>query len=417
MAIKTSQMGAKQKFGISFDKKLLNQLKDNECSCVEVHQKTQHLALHPLQLENLNNSIKDTLNKGIARYNKKLEGILLGYQHIKLCGDTGAINFDSCFVHIDIQADFYLFKPNVDRILSGIVNKKSTDHVGVLVYSAFNVSLPKPADAEDWLGERVQIGSEVTFRVSFTDFESRLPYIRGEIISITENDSGISTSEEGGDKKKKNTKKKFNDKDNDEDTLKSPKKISFESSIIEETPKLKKKKRSSFSESDKEFKVPSPKKKRKKDMDNSLDELQKSMLQEQMSLLGSMNKKSKKSKKSKEEMDEVATKKEKKKKNKKNKDKKSKEDDEISLPDLNLNELFSRDISKSASKVDMADSQDKTIKKRHSSTSQLSYSFNLPSNSDLDESLKEESSKLKRKRSLSESFSPSKKKKKNFIKE
>lgn len=181
---------------ISFDKDFLNKLKNDSNACVNIHTQIYHLALHPFHLTDLNASVKGLLNEKIAKFDNKFNGILLGYQNIKLLDSAGAINTDSCFIHTNIQADFYIFNPAVGQVLNGVVNKKSKDHVGCLVHRTFNVSLPKPENCDNWIGQSAQIGQEIKFEIIFTDLEGRLPYIKGNILSILSDDSGFSTSEE-----------------------------------------------------------------------------------------------------------------------------------------------------------------------------------------------------------------------------
>lgn len=94
----------------------------------------------------------------------------------------GRICDDSCFIHVDIEADFFIFKPVVGKVLQGHVNKKSKDHVGCLVHKLFNVSLPKPEGEKNWIGKSLNLNAEISFEVTYTDFEGRLPYIRGKIL-------------------------------------------------------------------------------------------------------------------------------------------------------------------------------------------------------------------------------------------
>lgn len=81
----------------------------------------------------------------------------------------------------------------------GFVNKKGTNHVGILVHKTFNVSLPKPKAngrrededegeeryqeevGDEWPGNNVRIGQEVRFRPDEIDYKSKLPYIRGSL--------------------------------------------------------------------------------------------------------------------------------------------------------------------------------------------------------------------------------------------
>ncbi|KAJ8936021.1 hypothetical protein NQ314_012525 [Rhamnusium bicolor] len=115
----------KFKIGIKFDIKLLNTLTNNINSGVEILRSKHHLSLHPIHLNDFNKSIRDILSGGIAKYNKNLSGILLGYQNIKLPVDIGFINYDSCYIHIDLEADFFVFKPEIGKEMQGVVNRKN----------------------------------------------------------------------------------------------------------------------------------------------------------------------------------------------------------------------------------------------------------------------------------------------------
>lgn len=61
----------KFKIGIKFDKKFLNKLTQESNSGVVIQNAKHHLALHPIHLNNFNKSVKDLLNEGITKYNKK----------------------------------------------------------------------------------------------------------------------------------------------------------------------------------------------------------------------------------------------------------------------------------------------------------------------------------------------------------
>lgn len=212
---------------ILFDKDFLNKLRNDPNACVDICKETYHLALHPFHLTDVKASIKLLLNEKIAKYDKKLCGILLGYQNIQVLSSAGAINFDSCFIHFNIQAEFYIFKLDIGQILTGVVNKKSKDHIGCLVHKTFNVSLPRPENCENWLGHSAQLGQDVQFEITFTNLDGKLPYIRGKILSVASDDSGFSTSEEPiiksdeierTEKSKKKKKRKRDDSSFDENT-------------------------------------------------------------------------------------------------------------------------------------------------------------------------------------------------------
>lgn len=55
--------------------------------------------------------------------------------------------------------------------------------MGVLVHKAFNVSIIKEDDCEEWLGDFVYVGQTVKFTVTHLDFKGKLPFIRGKLIA------------------------------------------------------------------------------------------------------------------------------------------------------------------------------------------------------------------------------------------
>lgn len=106
----------------------------------------------------------------------------MGYQNIKLINKKGVIHNDSSGIHVDLEGDFFVFKPGIGREMKGIVNRKTNDFVGVLVYNTFNVAIPKPQNEDSWLGHEVQTGCEVLFQIQHVDTSLHLPYIRGEML-------------------------------------------------------------------------------------------------------------------------------------------------------------------------------------------------------------------------------------------
>lgn len=52
----------------------------------------------------------------------RLKGFVLAFRNPKLLSNLGEMLYDSPFIHIDIEADFYLFRPTVGSFLKGKVN-------------------------------------------------------------------------------------------------------------------------------------------------------------------------------------------------------------------------------------------------------------------------------------------------------
>lgn len=59
-------------------------------------------------------------NKTILYF--RLKGFVLAFRNPKLLSNLGEMLYDSPFIHIDIEADFYLFRPTVGSFLKGKVN-------------------------------------------------------------------------------------------------------------------------------------------------------------------------------------------------------------------------------------------------------------------------------------------------------
>lgn len=62
------------------------------------------------------------------------------------------------------------------------MNKRASNHVGILVHKAFNVTINQSDEEEKWQGHYLYVGQTVSFTVTHVDFKGRLPYIKGELL-------------------------------------------------------------------------------------------------------------------------------------------------------------------------------------------------------------------------------------------
>ncbi|XP_011691191.1 PREDICTED: probable DNA-directed RNA polymerase I subunit RPA43 [Wasmannia auropunctata] len=161
----------------------LSGLLEDEESHVHFTRITKHLALHPYYLNNIQQGLNQILRSSLNTYDRELKGFVLAFRNPKLLSNVGEMLYDSPFIHIDIEADFYLFRPTVGSFLKGVVNKKGLDHIIMLVHKTYTVSIPKPDDTEEWPGDSVEIGQEVKCCVSQIDNKSRPPFICGTLRS------------------------------------------------------------------------------------------------------------------------------------------------------------------------------------------------------------------------------------------
>ncbi|KAI9202985.1 uncharacterized protein BJ171DRAFT_157625 [Polychytrium aggregatum] len=81
------------------------------------------------------------LNSLLMRYVAEVGGVVLSFKNIKLLESSGRILFDNPYTHFNVSVRFTVFAPERSSILTGVVNKVSSDHIGLLVHGVFNASI------------------------------------------------------------------------------------------------------------------------------------------------------------------------------------------------------------------------------------------------------------------------------------
>ncbi|KAG8224689.1 hypothetical protein J437_LFUL003804 [Ladona fulva] len=167
---------------IKYSASELSDLVQRSHTCVALQRKTRVLYLNPVQFSNIKSGIRESLDSLLFKYDFFFKAIVLGYRKIKLLTRYGAFCYRSSKVSLQIEADFYLFNPDVGSKLQGVICKRSGHHLGVLVHKAFTVFLPLDENNYE-TGWDFAIGQEVEFEVVSLDLTSGpLPYIKGKLI-------------------------------------------------------------------------------------------------------------------------------------------------------------------------------------------------------------------------------------------
>ncbi|XP_034254534.1 nucleolar protein dao-5-like [Thrips palmi] len=176
------------------------------------------VVLQPFHLQDLKTAVRDLLNASVNCYDKSLDGIFLGYDKLKVLSKSASVSAESSGVAIEIQANFYSFRPEIGCVLKGIVNKISNDHVGILVYQRFNISCPRPgsdAKSAKWIGNKVVMHQEVIFKLKEKNFSGKLPFFKGKIMDIGNVVTGLNEQDK---KPKKKSKEIVPDESNSTET-------------------------------------------------------------------------------------------------------------------------------------------------------------------------------------------------------
>ena len=125
-------------------------------------------------------------NKLINQWHPELKGILAGFGRLQLKKPTANMLNEEAELHLDVQSDFWMFRPLIGRQLKGVVSKRSQTHVSCLVHGVFNVPCYRPRNPRvvEWWGENVRLKQTVRLTVVKTDMSQRVPFIQGDLQNI-----------------------------------------------------------------------------------------------------------------------------------------------------------------------------------------------------------------------------------------
>ncbi|XP_057368972.1 neurofilament heavy polypeptide-like [Daphnia carinata] len=170
----------------SLDKNFWKEISSNLSSAVKVVHEKLHLCIPPYYLNDLGKSVASVIDCRLIRYEPDLGGILAGYGNLAIRESKAQTLFNLSDIHVDVVGNFYIFNPEVNQELVGIVNRISVDHIGCLVHGLFNISLPKPFNiaSESWLGKPAKLLDKVKFSITKVDLYSIVPYIEGKIVEL-----------------------------------------------------------------------------------------------------------------------------------------------------------------------------------------------------------------------------------------
>ncbi|XP_078394986.1 DNA-directed RNA polymerase I subunit RPA43 isoform X2 [Cetorhinus maximus] len=166
-------------------------------SCLVLDTCRRHIALSPLYLKRQRSGIERQLRTELLRFSESLQGVPIAYNKVRLIGELGDIYDDQGYIHLNIEADFVIFRPKTGQKLVGIVNKVAPSHLGCLVHGCFNASIPKPHQANGtWPGFAVTVGDSLKFKVLQLDADvAGVLCIRGRLSKSLQATYGVDSEE------------------------------------------------------------------------------------------------------------------------------------------------------------------------------------------------------------------------------
>lgn len=138
--------------------------------------------LPPIYLTDIKGGIQKELYKRyLFKYSDAFEGVPICYNchTLAFSKEPSEVIFENPYIHIRATVEFLVFSPVEGSVMRCTVNKQSEDHVGGLVYGAFNVSVggysmkragynwSEEANCWEYSVEEQQVtlGSELSFRL------------------------------------------------------------------------------------------------------------------------------------------------------------------------------------------------------------------------------------------------------------
>nr|XP_020443644.1 DNA-directed RNA polymerase I subunit RPA43 [Monopterus albus] len=153
-------------------------------SCLVMNTHRRHIALPAMYLNKKKTGIKLELDAELLKFSQSMKGVPLAYDSTRILGQYGDIYDDSGYIHMDIEANFIVFRPKKGRKLLGTVNKLGVNHVGCLVHGCFNASILKPnlVSVETWRDAGPRVGAALEFEVTALDADTAgVLLIRGRL--------------------------------------------------------------------------------------------------------------------------------------------------------------------------------------------------------------------------------------------
>uniref|UniRef100_A0A6P4FQN5 DNA-directed RNA polymerase I subunit RPA43 n=1 Tax=Drosophila rhopaloa TaxID=1041015 RepID=A0A6P4FQN5_DRORH len=166
---------------IKFSDKDLEKYASSPGSCVICITTDMHLAMGPYGMASFKHSLHELLIRTkVGFYDASLNGIVLAIKNIKVLGHTAGIRADDPTMHLAINADFYVFRPEAGAILDGVVRHVSKLQVSAVIYRVFNTAILFTNKSRN--RENIAMEQEIKFRIKSFDISNLMPYIEGELL-------------------------------------------------------------------------------------------------------------------------------------------------------------------------------------------------------------------------------------------
>ncbi|KAJ1506921.1 hypothetical protein HMI54_015015 [Coelomomyces lativittatus] len=100
-----------------------------------------HLA--PVYAGNEREGVHSYLDNMLLKYNPHINGVIIAYYNVQFVQKHAKLLYDSPFLHFHITFEALIFSPPLGSQLSGVIDKQSPSHIGLISLGFFNVTISK----------------------------------------------------------------------------------------------------------------------------------------------------------------------------------------------------------------------------------------------------------------------------------
>jgi len=158
-----------------------------------------HVALDPGYINNIETGVRISLNSKLHEYLQDLQGILMGFENVKR-KSSGILCGDNPFLHLDVKAKFFVFRPVVGENLFAIVTTKSAGNLGGVVHDVFDISIQCTTNIKHSIG----LGEPVMVSLDRVAYVGKKPIFLATLVSTESGNVAIEEDSDSGVDSEKN---------------------------------------------------------------------------------------------------------------------------------------------------------------------------------------------------------------------
>mmetsp|Transcript_19987 Transcript_19987/g.22636 ORF Transcript_19987/g.22636 Transcript_19987/m.22636 type:complete len:184 (-) Transcript_19987:33-584(-) len=101
------------------------------------------LVIHPKYIGNIKEGISAEVDELILKWNPDIKGVIMSYNKISVTQPVASVLQHTGHLNFGAKVFCKVFKPTVNKFLTGKVTHISESHISLIVYDLFNAFIPR----------------------------------------------------------------------------------------------------------------------------------------------------------------------------------------------------------------------------------------------------------------------------------